>query len=145
MLRAHVLLLEDDVALRDVLIELFREEEVDVTLCASLPELRAGLVVHPEAVVVSDSWLAADTSAVGSEHRAEIVALGKIAPVILATGRTWARDSLAGEFGASVVVLSKPYDIDSLMTLVRSRAAANTEDHLARTLLRPVPGDERRG
>jgi len=118
--RTYVLLLEDDVALRDVLIELFQEEEIDVTPCTSLGELQAAVAVHPGAVVVSDSWSAHDASALGDEHRAEIVALGETGHVILTTGRTWAQCSGAGEFGASVVILQKPYDIERLIVLVRA-------------------------
>ncbi len=117
--RSRVLLLEDQPELRDVLLELLEDEDVDVTLCASLAELRLAVVAHPGAVVVTDSWSQTDSTVLSAEQRADLIALGKSAPVIVTTGRAWATTSEEGELG-NVIILPKPYDLDQLVQLVRS-------------------------
>jgi len=119
----RVLLLEDDVVLRDILLDLFRDEGMAVTQCTSLAGLCAAVAAQPGAVVVTDSWSETDTLALGPEQRAEIMALGRATAVILITGQGWARGTAPGEFGTSVIVLPKPFDVDRLLLLVRSGAA----------------------
>lgn len=119
MSRQRVLILETDTALQSVLRSLFEREDLDVTVCASLGELQTGIMQYPQAVVVSDSWAQGDYDELSTEHRAEIVALGKTAEVILTTGRTWGLYSRPGELG-TVRVIEKPYDLERLMALVRT-------------------------
>ena len=56
MARRRALLLEDDVALRDLLLEAFGSEDIDVRTCSSFEEVRVA-AAHAEAdVVVADFW-----------------------------------------------------------------------------------------
>ena len=57
---SRVILLEDDVGLRDVLLELFSDEGFEVDACTTLDEIYTALQQHPGAVVVADSWTAGD-------------------------------------------------------------------------------------
>ena len=119
MVRARVLLLEDDPILLGVLREVLEDASLDVTVCGSLDEIKAALRQYPEAIVVSDSWTAQDHETLRVRQRDEIVSLGQTAAVILATGRTWAVRSPEGAFG-SVVVVQKPYDLDHLVAAIRA-------------------------
>jgi DNA-binding response OmpR family regulator len=122
MNRQRVLLLENDGALESVLCDLFEDEGLDVTVCASLAELQAGVKDYPRAAVVSDSWASGDYLNLSSEHRAEIVALTSTAAVVLITGRPWARHTREGELG-SVEIVEKPFGLDHLMIAVRAALA----------------------
>ena len=117
--RQRVLVLENDAPLEGVLRDLFGDEGLDVTACASLAELQAGIQQYPRAAVVSDSWAQGDYLALSPQHRAEIVALANSAQVILTTGRAWASRIAQGELG-TVEILEKPYDVDRLLAAVRT-------------------------
>ncbi len=119
----HVLLLEDDSATRGLLLDLFNDEGIEVTVCGSLGELQSAVTSHAGAVVVSDSWSGVDNRAISQQQRAELMALGRSARVILTTGRSWGNNIGSGEFG-NVIVLPKPYDLDELMALIRSAQAS---------------------
>jgi DNA-binding response OmpR family regulator len=119
MTRQRILLLETDGALQAVLCDLFGYEDLDVTVCNSLADLRAGVKRYPRAAVVSDSWAMGDYRALTPRHRAEIIDLGRTAEVVLTTGQHWGAQVLDGELG-SVVIVEKPYDMDHLMNAVRA-------------------------
>ena len=50
----RVILLEDDAAQRDLLLELFADEGIVVEVCATLADSRAALGRHPRSIVVAD-------------------------------------------------------------------------------------------
>lgn len=104
MFRQRVLLLENDAVLEAVLCDFFADEDLEVSLCATLAELQACVVQYPRAVVVSDSWKSSDYRSLSPLHRAEIVELAQSAEVILTTGSEWARLSGKGEFGTAQIV-----------------------------------------
>jgi DNA-binding NtrC family response regulator len=113
----HVLLLEDEPLIRGILLEIFRLEGFEVTLCTTLGDLRAGVAADPAAVVVSDSWDPVHRELLPAPLRDAIVAVGKLAPVILIGADAWtAQDGLA-ELG--VRLLPKPFDLDDLLDAVR--------------------------
>lgn len=56
MVRARVLLLEDDPVLMGVLREVLEDESLDVTVFTSLDEIKAVIPQFPEAIVLSDFW-----------------------------------------------------------------------------------------
>ena len=116
--RQRVLVLENDAPLEGVLRDLFGDEGLDVTACKSLTQLQAGIQQYPRAAVVSDSWAQGDYLELSPQHRAEIVALGRSAEVILTTGHYWAKHIAAGELGM-VEIFEKPYDVDRLLAAVR--------------------------
>jgi len=117
--RQRVILLENDAVLATVLCELFADEELDVSVCATLAEIQARIVQYPGAVVVSDSWETSDHRSLSPRHRAEIVGLAQLAEVVLATGSEWARNSRKGEFGTAQIV-AKPYALERLMAAIRA-------------------------
>ena len=117
--RQRVILLENDAVLATVLCELFADEELDVSVCATLAEIQARIVQYPQAVVVSDSWETSDHRSLSPRHRAEIVGLAQLAEVVLATGSEWARNSRKGEFGTAQIV-AKPYALERLMAAIRA-------------------------
>jgi DNA-binding NtrC family response regulator len=119
MNRQRILLLENDGALQGVLCDLFGYEDLDVTVCNSLADLRASVKEYPRAAVVSDSWAVGDYGALSPKHRSEILELSRTAEVVLTTGQRWGRQVLDGELG-TVVIVEKPYDMDRLMVAVRA-------------------------
>ena len=113
----RVILLEDDVALREVLLELFSDEGFEVDTCVTLDEIYAALQEHPGAVVLADSWTAGDYAELGQRQRMEIEALGRTTPLILTTGRAWGRHLDPHQLSPAVVVV-KPYDLGDLLERV---------------------------
>jgi DNA-binding NtrC family response regulator len=116
----HVLLMEDDSALRSVLLELFLDEQLDVTVCDSLAAIYAALEDHPRAVVVTDSWTRARIE-LGPPEQEALLALDAVATVIFTTGRRWAATGSPLWLG-NVTLLNKPYDVDDLMLAIRAGA-----------------------
>jgi DNA-binding NtrC family response regulator len=128
--RLRVVLFEDDPILAAVLLEVFADEDIDVSRCESLDEIHCAVRQYPGAVVVSDSWSSTLSVKLGEAERAEIDALARTAAVILTTGRTWgARRGPEWQFGERVLVVPKPYDLDQLMGAVRTAAARLNRVH----------------
>jgi CheY-like chemotaxis protein len=126
MQRPRVLLFEDDPVLMSVLLELLSDEDIDVTRCESLEEIQVAVGEHPGAVVVSDFWSETSSVKLGEPERAEIQALGKTASVILTTARWWgARLGDESQFGETVLVIPKPYDLDQLLAAIRIASASD--------------------
>jgi DNA-binding response OmpR family regulator len=113
----RVILLEDDVGLREVLLELFSDEGFEVDACMTLDEIYAALQQHPCAVVVADSWTACDYVELSQGQRMEIEALGRTAPLILTTGRAWGRQIDRHQLPHAMIVV-KPYDLGDLLERV---------------------------
>jgi two-component system nitrogen regulation response regulator GlnG len=116
------LLCEHDPALASVLLDLFAEEQIDVVVCDSFEALDAATVAHPEAVVVSDSWVEGGMAQLTNEERLQLRVLGQRVPVIMTTGRDWAKHTEGSSIAERVVVLPKPYDIEELIAAVRAAA-----------------------
>ena len=123
MSRVRVLLCEHDPALESVLLDLFAEEEIDVVPCSSYGELEAGTRAHPDAVVVSDSWVEGGLAQLTELEREQLRTLGSRTPVIMTTGRDWAKAGSAPGLGERVIVIPKPYDIDDLVAAIRAAAS----------------------
>jgi DNA-binding NtrC family response regulator len=130
MTRQRILLLETDAALRRVLCDLFEYEDLDVTVCNSLAALHADITRYPRAAVVSDSWALGECGALSPTYRAEILALARIAEVVLTTGQRWGQQVVTDELGG-VVVVEKPYDMDHLMRAVRAALERSSRQMLA--------------
>ena len=119
----RVLLLEDDVALRGLLIEALEAEQYAVVACESFEQLHAAAAAHEGDVVVADFWGTGQRT-LSDQDRSQIRELGELLPVVLLTGRSWAAELTAGELGARGLI-RKPFDLDHLL--------GTLQDVLART------------
>lgn len=116
MSRRRALLLEDDVALRDLLIDAFSGEGFDVRPCATFVEVRSAAERGEADIIVADFWGGSQRTLPESD-RQEIRELCSYLPVVLLTGRTWAADTTAEELGARALI-RKPFDLDHLLQTV---------------------------
>jgi DNA-binding NtrC family response regulator len=121
---ARVLLCEHDSLLAKILMDLFADEHIVVTTCASLEEIEAALDDNPGAVIVTDSWTDSWCPDLSSLERATIARLAERTQVVVTTGRAWANKPADAGLGPQVAVISKPYDLDELVRAVRSAASA---------------------
>ena len=118
MSRRRALLLEDDPALRDLLIEAFTGEAFDVLACHDIGDLRSAAVRGDADIVVADFWGGSQRT-LPDRERDEIRELCSYLPVILLTGRSWAADITAEELGARGLI-RKPFDLDLLLQTVEA-------------------------
>jgi hypothetical protein len=133
-----VLLFEDDPVLMAVLLDLLSDEDSDVTRCESLEEIQVAVGEYPGAVVVSDFWSETSCVKLGEPERAEIQALGKTASVILTTARAWgARLGDKSQFGETVLVVPKPYDLDQLLAAISIASVSDARDGSSTVGARP--------
>jgi two-component system nitrogen regulation response regulator GlnG len=116
MARRRALLLEDDVALRDLLREAFAGEDIEVRVCESFSEVREAASRQEADIVIADFWGGSQRTLPDSD-RDDIRELCSYLPVILLTGRTWAADTTAEELGAHALI-RKPFDLDDLLRSV---------------------------
>jgi DNA-binding response OmpR family regulator len=113
MTSRRALLLEDDIALRELLVDALAGEGFQVRTCNSFEEVRAAAARGDAELVVADFWGGSQRTLPESD-RDEIRELCSYLPVILLTGRTWAADITAEELGAHAVI-RKPFDLDFLL------------------------------
>jgi DNA-binding response OmpR family regulator len=118
MARRRALLLEDDVALRDLLLEAFAGENIEVRTCDSFAEVRDLARQRDADLIVADFWGGSQRTLPQSD-RDDIRELGSYLPVILLTGRTWASETNAEELGAHALI-RKPFDLDDLLRTVEA-------------------------
>ena len=116
MARRRILLLEDDLALRELLLEAFGGEDIEVVIRESFPEVREAARQREADLVVADFWGGSQRTLPQSD-RDDISELCSYLPVILLTGRTWAADTTAEELGAHALI-RKPFDLDDLLRTV---------------------------
>jgi DNA-binding NtrC family response regulator len=117
----RALLLEDDMALRDLLLEAFASEDIQVRVCESFDEVLAAAAQAAADIVVADFWGGSQRTLPESD-RDEIRELCSYLPVVLLTGRTWAADTSAAELGAHALI-RKPFDLDDLLRAVEDAVA----------------------
>ena len=120
----RVLLCENDPVLAWLLLEVFQDEGIQVTTCGSLQEVHSALAEFPEAVVVSDPWSRSRHPELTPDERSEIESLANRARLILTTTRQWAVRCDGRSLGKHVTVLSKPFDLDVLISAVRAHIPA---------------------
>lgn len=116
MAHPRALLLEDDVALRDLLLEAFAGEDIEVTTCDSFRQVREAAARREADLVVADFWGGSQRTLPPSD-REDIRELSSYLPVILVTGRTWAAETTAEELGAHALI-RKPFDLDELLRTI---------------------------
>lgn len=116
MSRDRVLLLEDDLSLRGLLIEALAGEGFDVQACDSFPQIRNAAAEGQGDVVVADFWGVSQHTLPDAE-RQEIRQLGALVPLVLLTGRSWAVNMSARDLGAGALI-RKPFDLDELLQTI---------------------------
>ena len=116
MARRRALLLEDDVALRDLLLEAFASEDIEVRTCDTFGEVRDAAARREADLVIADFWGGSQRTLPQSD-RDDIRELSSYLPVILLTGRTWAAETSAEELGAHALI-RKPFDLDDLLQTI---------------------------
>jgi DNA-binding NtrC family response regulator len=112
-----VLLLEDDVVFRDVLLELLEAEALDVSICETYAALRDYVRTDHSVVVLADFWGSSHTE-LSPQERDEIRDLGEHAPTILLTGRAWATSSDIADLKL-ICLLPKPVSVDDVVDQIR--------------------------
>ncbi|MBV9579216.1 MAG: response regulator [Chloroflexi bacterium] len=118
MARPRALLLEDDAALRDLLLEALASENIEVRVCESFAEMRSAAARAEADIVIADFWGGSQRTLPPTE-RDEIRELCSYLPVIMLTARTWASQTSAEELGARALV-RKPFDLDDLLSTVET-------------------------
>jgi two-component system KDP operon response regulator KdpE len=118
MTRGRVLLLEDDPALRGLLLEVLGLEGFEVLQCDSFDEIRGAAAASQGDIIVADFWGGAQRT-LNETDRAQIRDLTALLPVILLTGRSWASETTASELGARAL-MRKPFDLDHLLKAIES-------------------------
>src|ERR1051326_4655230 len=116
MPRRRALLLEDDVALRELLLEAFAGEDIEVRICETFAEVREAARLREADIVIADFWGGSQRTLPQSD-RDDIRELASYLPVILLTGRTWAAETSAEELGARALI-RKPFDLDDLLRTI---------------------------
>lgn len=123
MPQPRALLLEDDVALRDLLLEAFAGENIQVRVCDNIAEVRAAASRKEADIVVADFW-GGSQRVLPDSDRDEIRELGSYLPMILLTGRTWAAETTAEELGAHALI-RKPFDLNDLLRAIEEAVSDN--------------------
>ena len=117
----RALLLEDDVALRDLLLEALGGEGFEVHACETFEQIREAAAQGAGDIVIADFWGGSQRTLPESD-RQEIRELCSYLPVVLLTGRTWAAETSAEELGARALIL-KPFDLDYLLDTIEAMTA----------------------
>jgi len=112
----RAILLEDDVALRDLLLEALDGEGYAVRACETFEEIHDAAKGKEADIAIADFWGGSQRTLPDSD-RQEIRELCSYLPVILLTGRTWAAETSAEELGACALI-RKPFDLDFLLKTV---------------------------
>jgi len=114
----RILLLEDDPALRGLLLEVLYLEDFAVVQCDSSEDMRRAAASNEGDIIVADFWGGAQRT-LNDDGRQQIRELSALLPVILLTGRTWASETTAAELGARAL-MRKPFDLDDLLGAIQS-------------------------
>jgi DNA-binding NtrC family response regulator len=116
MTRGRVLVLEDDLALRGLLLEALLGEDLSVRVCDSFDSLKLAAAQRDGDLVLADFWGGGQRT-LGDAERAQIEHLTSLLPVVLLTGRSWAINASAEELGAAALI-RKPFDLGHLLATV---------------------------
>ena len=117
----RALLLEDDVALRDLLLEALGGEGFEVHACETFEQIREAAAQGAGDIVIAAFWGGSQRTLPESD-RQEIRELCSYLPVVLLTGRTWAAETSAEELGARALI-RKPFDLDYLLDTIEAMTA----------------------
>jgi DNA-binding NtrC family response regulator len=114
----YVYLFEDDQSLRELLVEVLREElGAEVAVCESIELVRDQCAVRRPDLIVADFWGSSHLRLADAE-RSEINALAALAPTVLVSARNWLLGADSEDLGVAGLV-TKPLDINRLVNLLR--------------------------
>jgi DNA-binding response OmpR family regulator len=114
----RILLAEDDPSIAAVTLEVLVGEGYDVTHAAAQGEARRLAQAESWDLFLVDMF-GASYERPGPEDLAFLRELVTHGPVIVVTARLWAARVSASDLGVAAV-LAKPYDVDGLLSLIRS-------------------------
>jgi DNA-binding NtrC family response regulator len=121
-----ILLYEDDDALRELLIELLRDEfEAQIVPCPSIGELVQRAAAQAPDMIIADFWGASHLR-LADDEREQVTALAKLAPTVLVSARQWTHGPGADDLGLAAVI-SKPLDLEAFVAVLRQTLGAETE------------------
>ncbi len=118
----HVLLVEPDQALAEVLCDFLRDERHVVVHADDLDQARALMRTSTWDVCVVEPAGASyvDVSLAQAE---ELRRIAGESPVVVITGRSWAQRTEPSDLGVHAIV-SKPFDLDRLLCVLESAAGS---------------------
>jgi DNA-binding NtrC family response regulator len=119
-------LVENDPVLGMLLEEVFAEEQIEVNRCRTLAEVYTVVGTGEVDVILADTW-GAGHHELGEDESAEIIDLGRRAPLILITGRSSAERFPEGALD-TVVIVRQPMDLEVLAAEVSAAIKRGHDD-----------------
>ena len=139
-----IYLFEDDASLQRLLDEILREDlGARVVVCSGLANIRERSAERVPDLIVADFWGTSQLK-LADEERAQISALGRVAPLVLVAARRWAEDATPDELGVAALV-GKPLEIDEFVEVLRQALAGRAglaPDELAAEQAETLPPRE---
>jgi DNA-binding response OmpR family regulator len=118
-----IYLFEDDASLQRLLDEVLREElGATVVVCSGLTSIREQSLARVPDLIVADFWGTSQLH-LADDERAQISALGQVAPLVLVSARRWAENITPDELGVAALV-GKPLELDEFVEVLRQALAA---------------------
>ena len=115
-LQPHILVVDDDPAMRELIAEYLAESELRVTTAAGSAEMRQALTEHAIDLVMLDLRLGTEDGM----HLARKLREESAVPIIIVTGKQESVDRIMGlELGADDYV-TKPFDLRELLARIRA-------------------------
>lgn len=112
-----ILVVEDSVDLRELLVLLLRDEGHQVVAVPSVPEAVSWLGRQLFRLVITDLSYQ-DPDGPAEEDRVWLAQATGHAPVLVLTGRSWAPRMTATDLGVAGLLI-KPFDVEELLVSVR--------------------------
>jgi DNA-binding NtrC family response regulator len=115
----HILLVEDDLTICELLATLFEDEGYALTTCVSPHQAMTLLDQRSFDLVLTDGFSRAPASV--AQNTADIIGCAGMTPVVLFSGHTL--DIAVAQAAGFRDLITKPFDIDTLMRQVRTLLA----------------------
>ena len=130
----HVGLLEDDVAIQEMILLVLQDEGYEVTSYSDAEECLRGLASIPDNAPLPISLLITDLRLAGNTSGMEVIqqlrlrpALDQL-PIILTTAATFSDENALQDLRVSL--LEKPFSVDDLATLIQRLTQTDHVDQL---------------